>query len=348
MSTEQPQSGDPTGMAGPVTDDARLFPPLQGRAVPVAQDRWERLVSAVDIPQPPEAVWAALTDPGRVAHWFGVCRGNWARADCEVMLDFEDGEFFWCRIQQNSAPTADHPGRLRYLWRWVGIGPVTSVTWTVAASEGGTSVTVVEEAVNPPSDWRSWNGMGWPGILDQLAAHLRTGTTWRWPWRRMGPYLQVPLPAPPFQAWEALTAPGAVRHWLQPCAGSLAVDDEMTVVMGDASGCALLKVTRLVDSGQEFPSYLPYLEFELRRPRWPAPLAGRIWIEPVGLHESLLQVFQSGWEGVGIPAAVVERRILTGYWTSAAARAQMLLRPPGAQAPPIGPHGWSLSGGDDG
>ncbi|MEV0083533.1 SRPBCC domain-containing protein [Saccharopolyspora sp. NPDC050642] len=347
MSTEQLHVGGPPGLGVPVADEAAGFAPLRGSAVPVAQDRWERLVSTVVIPEPPRAVWAALTDPDRVSQWFGVCRGDWARTGAEVMLDFEDGEFFWCRTQQSSAPGDGRPGVLRYLWRWVGIGPATSVTWTVEPAGAGTSVTVVEEAVNPPSDWRSWNGMGWPGILDQLAAHLRTGTEWRWPWRRMGPYLQIPLPAPPFQAWEALTAPGAVRHWLQPCAGSLAAGEEMTVVMGDASGRALLRVTKLVDSGQEFPSYLPHLEFELRRASWPSALGGRIWIEPVGLRESLLQVFHDGWEDLGIPDAVTERKIVTGYWVSAAARAQMLLQQQGPpDGAPVGPHGWSISGGE--
>lgn len=40
----------------------------------------------------------------------------------------------------------------------------------------------------------------------------------------------------------------------------------MTVVMGDASGTVLLNVTWSVEAAQEFPSYLPYVEFQLRRP----------------------------------------------------------------------------------
>jgi SAM-dependent methyltransferase len=159
----------------------------------------------------------------------------------------------------------------------------------------------------------------------------------------MGPYLQIPLPAMPFQAWEALTNSGAVKHWMQRSAGSLNVGDPMTVVMGDASGTVSLTVTKSVDAGQEFPSYMPYLEFELRRPSWTAQLGGRMWIEPAGLGHSLLQIFQYGWEQLDVRDPVTERRLLTNFWINAAARAQMLFQ---SDKPPIGPHGWSASGGE--
>lgn len=333
----------PAPPAMDLTATARTFAPLRAAAFPVAQDRWERLVTMTTIPGPADVVWAALTEPAHIREWFGVLDDSWAVRDRESTLDFEDGEFFYCRTVKAEPPTPARPGVLNYLWRWVGIGPAASVTWTLTPGPRETVVTVVEEATNPPSDWRSWNGMGWPGILDQLARYLRTGRNCRWPWRRMGPYLQIPLPVMPFQAWEALTSPGAVKHWLQRSAGSLTVDDEMTLTMGDASGTALLRVTKLVDSGQEFPSYLPYAEFRLRRPSWREALGGRIWIEPAALGESLLQVFHYGWEGLDIPDPLTERKILTDFWVDAAGRAQTILSAP--QAPPAGPHGWSLGGG---
>lgn len=343
--TDTLQSGPPAAdgavwMALP-TQNGVSFPPLHSTpARPVAQDRWERLVSEITIPAASGDVWDALCDPAAVALWFGKCEGDWAHADRECILDFEDGEFFFCHTEAVTPPADSQPGTLRYQWRWVGIGPATSVTWTVRTRGGdATTVQVTEEAVNPPSDWRSWNGMGWPGILEQLAGHLRTRTNWRWPWRRMGPYIQGEIPAPPFEAWEAITNGGAVKHWLQRAAGSLAVDDPMTVVMGDASGTVELSVTKSVDAAQEFPSYLPYLEFQLKRRVWETALGGRLWIEPAGLGRSLLQVFHFDWEALTLPDPLPERRILTSFWVGAFRRAQMLFGPaPGA---PAGPHGWS-------
>ncbi|MFC3448571.1 SRPBCC domain-containing protein [Amycolatopsis speibonae] len=345
MTTSQPDlpamiAGLPALPEFDLTAAAERFAPLAGAAYPMVQDRWERLVSQVSIPEPAPRVWEALTDPGRVREWLAVCHGDWAVRGRESTLDFEDGEFFYCSTSRSVPPTAHRSGVLEYLWRWVGLGPASRVTWTVAGGPDGTTVTVTEEATNPPSDWRSWNGMGWPGILDQFARHLRTGTNTRWPWRRMGPYLQIPLPTMPFQAWEALTSPGAVKHWLQRKSGSLAVDDPMTVVMGDASGTIRLRVTKSIDTGQEFPSYLPRIEFELSRPYWTEALGGVLWIEPAGLGASLLQVFHYDWERLGIPDPVTERKLLCEFWINAAARGQQLFAP---QGPPAGPHGWSMS-----
>ncbi|GAA5179056.1 hypothetical protein GCM10023322_07870 [Rugosimonospora acidiphila] len=346
MPTESVPMGSllPAGMPSLPTFDLTAaeasFQPLGGRAFPAVQDRWERLVSMASIPEPADRIWDALINPDHIGQWLGVVHGGWAQRGRESTLDFEDGEFFYCRTDQSTPPAGARAGTLRYLWRWVGIGPASAVTWTLTPGPDGTMVTVVEEATNPPSDWRSWNGMGWPGILDQLASYLRTGTNSRWPWRRMGPYLQIPLPVMPFQAWDMLTSPSAVKHWMVRSAGSLAVGDPMTLVMGDASGTVELTVTKSVDTGQEFPSYLPYVEFELRRPCWNAPLGGRMWIEPAGLGQSILQVFHFNWERLDIRDPVTERKLLTGFWAGAAARAQMLFAPQGA---PAGPHGWTAS-----
>lgn len=317
-----------------------FFPPLHSApGMPLAQDRWERIVSGVTVPYAVDDVWAALVDVDAVAQWLAVCRGGWGVAGEESMLDFEDGEFFYCSTQSVRPPDDSHRGELTYQWRWVGIGPATTVNWVVMGiDESTTTVTVTEEATNPPSDWRSWNGMGWPGILEQLASHLRTRTNWRWPWRRMGPYVQIELPAPPFQAWEALTDAGAIKHWLQRSTGSLSPGEPMRLTMGDASGTIVLEGRRLVDAGQEFPSYLPYLEFTLQRGSWERPLGGRLWVEPAGLGRTLLQVFVFDWEGLDLADPLEERRILTSFWVSAFGRAQMLFM---AGAEPPGPHGWS-------
>jgi uncharacterized protein YndB with AHSA1/START domain len=308
-------------------------------ARPLVRDRWERLVTDIEIPATADVVWRALVTPEALRQWLAVCRGSLTSEGRDCILDFEDGEFFLCRTVRCVPPNgARGHAELQYLWRWLGIGPAALVTWTLDGSDDATRVVVTEESYNPPADWRTWNGGGWPGILEQLADHLRTGTSWRWPWRRMGPYVQVELAAPPFEAWEMLTSSGAVKHWLQRSHGSLTPGDTMTLVMGDASGTVEFTVHRCADAGQEFPSYMPYLEFDLKRRAWPTELGGRLWIEPAGLGRSLFQVFHYNWENLPSDAQLPERRIITGFWTSAMLRAQGMFYP---QTTPPGPHGWA-------
>jgi uncharacterized protein YndB with AHSA1/START domain len=311
----------------------RSIPLLQlPGAQTIARDRWERLDTRHQIPVEPERVWKALTDPSHLKEWLAVCHGSLLDPNADCILDFEDGEFFLCRPQLVRPPL-----QLQYLWRWLGVGYATSVTWTLAATDTGTSVSVVEEAFNPPSDWQTWNGGGWPGILDQLAAYLRTGTNWRWPWRRMGPYVPIELPLSIYEAWDRLFAPHALKYWLQPMSGSLEPDQAMTILMGDASGTVGLNVREVVQPGQIPPSFLPWVSFSLQRSVWNAEVIGRLWLEPAGWGRSLLQVFLFNWENVAPALQLSERRIQTDFWVGAMRRARLLCSMPSM---PAAPHTW--------
>ena len=129
-------------------------------------------------------------------------------------------------------------------------------------------MTVTEEAINPPWDWQTWNGGGWPGILNQLSAHLRTGTTWRWPWRRMGPYAQIELPISLYEAWDQLFGPGGLKYWMLAMHGTLTPGTVLPLMMGDASGMMDMQVVEVVQPGERPPSFLPHVTFTLRRPAW--------------------------------------------------------------------------------
>lgn len=322
------------------------FPPLRGSARPVAQDRWERLITTVIIPASISDVWEALTAPEHVGKWLAPTTSAWAQAGSAAALDFQDGEFFWCHTDAVEPPAVNsHSARLSYRWRWVGIGPATRVTWQLTALGGSTSVTATEISSNGPADWRSWNGMGWPGILDQLSDHVRTGRDVRWTWRRMGPYVQTELPLSAFEAWAALTAVPALQFWLGRVSGSLSTGDSVQFVLGDASGNATLKVMNHVEPGQKFPSYMPSIDYQLERGGWPGPLSGHLWIEPTALGGSLLQVFHTGWEMFGsMELAPHDRTLLTRFWMGAFGRlGQMMAGGPGMSdaESSAGPHAWS-------
>jgi len=315
----------------------RDLPPLHlPPAQTLVRDRWERLVSAIDLPgAAPEDVWHALTSPSVLKQWLAVCHGSLVATDRDCTLDFEDGEFFLVRTR-----TVERPHHLAYVWRWLGIGQATQVQWKLERGPGGTRVTVTEEAMNPPWDWQTWNGGGWPGILDQLAAHLRTGMSWRWPWRRMGPYAQVELPVPFYQAWEKLLAPMGLRFWLQVMRGeTITAGASLDLLMGDASGAIEMRVHRVVAPGEQPPSFLPSVDFSLTRPVWNAELQGRLWLEPAGWGRCLLQVFHANWENLPPQLQLSERKIVTAFWSGVAQRARLLTMSP---APPtaMAPHSW--------
>jgi uncharacterized protein YndB with AHSA1/START domain len=321
---------------------ADAFPILAPTAFPIVRDRWERLVTTSTIPATAERIWRALVDPDEVRMWLARCQGSLEQVGADAVLDFEDGEFFLVRPQSLTAPEHDEDaGELKWLWRWLGIGQPASVTWQLQPSGDGTTVvTATEEVMNPPADWQTWNGGGWPGILEQLGSYLRTGTEWRWPWRRMGPYVQIELASSPFEAWDTLMSPPAIKFWLQRMAGDVVAGDSLTLMMGDASGTVEMAVREVVDAGQKPPSFLPYVAFTLRRGAWDGELGGRLWIEPAGWGRSLLQVFHYGWESLPSgPALLAERKVLTGFWAGAGRRATQLFLRPGV--PPGGPHSWT-------
>jgi uncharacterized protein YndB with AHSA1/START domain len=324
----------------PELEDRAVFPALHGTsAFPIVRDRWERLVTTAVLPEPVARVSEAVVEPDALVNWLALCRGRLDAAGTETMLDFEDGEFFLCRTMY-AGEAKDDPRAymLRYVWRWLGVGQPATVTWRIAPADAGTSVTVTEEAMNPPGDWQTWNGGGWPGILNQLGSYLRTGTSWRWPWRRMGPYVQIELPLSPFEAWNALLSPAALQYWLQRRDGTAAPGETLSLVMGDASGTIELRVRELAEPGQRFPSFLPSMSFELGRSVWGTGVGGFLWIEPAGLGRSLLQVFHDNWENLPAELQLSERKLVAGFWTGAFVRAAQMFapRPTGGSG-----HSWS-------
>lgn len=298
----------------------------------VVRDRWERLVTVADVHQRPETVWQALTSPDVLARWLAVCHGTVDTVGQEFVLDFEDGEYFLGRVRE-VVPRS----RLAYVWRWLGLGQATAVTWDLEPIEQGVRVTVTEEAKNPPWDWQTWNGGGWVGILDQLSAHLRTGLSWRWPWRRMGPYAQVELPVPMYAAWDQLVNPAALKYWLLAMEGSITPGTTLPILMGDASGIVEMRVREVVQPGQTPPSFLPHVTYGLHRAAWGAEVGGRLWIEPAGLAGSLLQAFHYNWESLPAAAQLSERKLLTAFWADALRRARQAFAAPMSSA---APHNW--------
>ena len=111
---------------------------------------------------PIEDVWSALTEPDRVARWFGV----WTGDPSTGTVDFVMTEEATAEPQRVTILTCDPPTDL------VVEMPSPDGTWTLAVSlrsEPGTTTLVFTQRLAEPYDATSI-GPGWHYYLDRLAA----------------------------------------------------------------------------------------------------------------------------------------------------------------------------------
>ena len=100
----------------------------------------------VTVAAPPGAVWDALTEPAELAAWFGAEAEVELRAGGAIRFRWADGS-----ERRGLVIEVDPPHRLAFRWRELRTGPpgstatdATVVTFTLAADERGTRVTVTE------------------------------------------------------------------------------------------------------------------------------------------------------------------------------------------------------------
>lgn len=99
------------------------------------------IVLTVQTPVNPDAAWAALTEPDRVAEWLTDASPLGAIGDA-YRLDFGDGsvvEGVICHLE---------PGRaFAHTWVWANVEPSqeTLVTWMVEPADGGSRITLTHD-----------------------------------------------------------------------------------------------------------------------------------------------------------------------------------------------------------
>lgn len=115
------------------------------------------------LPASPGEVWAALTDPIRLATWLGPLTDGAPGPDQSFILQMSGDESASCRVI-----TWQPEHELRLVWHYTGEGP-SEVTFRLDGDGDGTRLTLVHTklAVDPVQ-----YGAGWHVHLDQLLAHL--------------------------------------------------------------------------------------------------------------------------------------------------------------------------------
>ncbi|WP_099020404.1 SRPBCC family protein [Mycolicibacterium palauense] len=132
------------------------------------------ITRTVEIHAPARRVWAALTDPAKIALWFGDTAEFDARPGGRAVFGWrEHGGDFHARVER-----VDEPRTLVYRWaRDFGVDPApgnsTLVRFELEEIAGGTRLTVIEtgfEDLDDPRGAHDGNAEGWRNELAELVA----------------------------------------------------------------------------------------------------------------------------------------------------------------------------------
>jgi uncharacterized protein YndB with AHSA1/START domain len=157
-----------------MTDDIRTR-----AARSVADVTQGTILATVDIAAPPERVYRALTDPREILRWWGsddMYRTTSWTSDLRVHGRWRaegkgaDGHAF---SVQGEFIELDPPHTLVQTWQpdW-DAGAVTTLTYRLAAIEGGTRLTVRHEGFAGRPESCANHAQGWEHVLGWLTAHL--------------------------------------------------------------------------------------------------------------------------------------------------------------------------------
>jgi uncharacterized protein YndB with AHSA1/START domain len=265
------------------------------------------------LPVPLERAWEALTEPRLVAKWFGRLSGP-LRAGGTPKLDFGDGDFF--AIQDIALePRVE----IRWRWRFLGIGPLDSITWRIIREDVGCLVTVTDTEPRRSSEWNEMLKEGWTDFTGRLVSFVTTGRCARYDWRRDADG-GIELPCAAHVAWAELFRPEVQRRWL-PADGTITAGARWVPRGAEAS--------RVLELGRVLWDRPRSVEFEINSRGWARPTVARLEVAPRG-DDSLLSFSHTGWEAVSRDDGYRrgERKQFCGLWVKSQQRARALVGEP--------------------
>lgn len=127
----------------------------------------------VRYPQPPSAVWTALTDPRALAEW--LMPNNFAAEVGRVFRFHVDPMPGYSGISECEVLEVDAPRKLVYTWCTLpsnpakGRPPKMTITWTLHADGGGTRLVLEQSGLEALNWWwRVSMTTGWTRMLKTL------------------------------------------------------------------------------------------------------------------------------------------------------------------------------------
>jgi uncharacterized protein YndB with AHSA1/START domain len=234
----------------------------------------------IRVSRAPEVAWLALTDPQRVAKWFGRMDAPWLVGRAGA-IDFGDGDFF--------AVTATEvvDGKLvEFEWSFLGVGPAGRIRWIVNTLPTGCEVMVEDHDPNRTPAEVDQLVAGWTDFFERLQSYLETGRATRYEWREDIDG-SVELPATGFRPlgedtiyrWLPIATDGFGPRWF------FVVDDE---------GPRRFRVdgfTRRSDRE---------VTFTVEVPEAATPTRCRVAVEQARSGHRLL-FSHTGWRAIGLP-----------------------------------------------
>jgi uncharacterized protein YndB with AHSA1/START domain len=251
-------------------------PEPHGTLIATAQDRTVRVRIRVRLA--PEVAWLALTDPAAVGMWFGQMNSPWlvGRAG---RIEFGDGDFF--EVTATEIVEGKH---VEFEWRFLGIGPVEQIRWTVAALPVGAEITVEDRsAIRTPAEVDQMVA-GWTDFFRRLERYLATGEATRYDWREdidgsaeLPPTGFEPLHPDVIYRWMPIATDGFQPRWF------FVIDDE---------GPRRFQV-------DDFDLRDTQLTFSVEIPEAAGRTHCRVGVEQVGSSRKLL-FSHTGWRALGL------------------------------------------------
>ena len=133
------------------------------------------IVRTVDLPHPPEKVWAAISTPEGLSGWFGQKVEGDVTPGSEVVMSWDEGH-----VARLAVKVVDPQSVFAYCWPVYGTPDDdprrTYVEFRLEPTGAGVALTVTESGfAQMPDEWLSsyeGNVGGWKSELDELADYL--------------------------------------------------------------------------------------------------------------------------------------------------------------------------------
>ena len=211
------------------------------------------------------------------------------------------------------------PDRIRYQWRFLGTGPLDTITWRVVPQDIGCLITVTDAEPGRTREEARELREGWLDFSGRLELFLRHREDTRYTCRSEFEG-SIELPAGMEDAWDCLSAAETQALWL-PLDGPILKDGARLAVVDDAGQLRvkLSSVAYVAPTGYRF---------RLKHPSWFSPMDCALELT-ARRDGTLLKVRHGGWGGQlnvrGEGERLRQRKRFSALWVGVLRQARWLV-----------------------